>query len=285
MTDQRGMFLMVFSCFTLASVLGCDEPDGEQTSAALQLDEVDDARDVASFPAPRPTSGASRAASDHASELAVASAEPHAIPFSGGAHRYASKATLMIDWMRWAMLQPAATGSIADQTGEQCGLGQDGPVWYLAGTFGGPVERACDIPAGKQLYFPLVNTWSVFPSEYYPSEASIEAELPWIEAWQQEVFDDTCALTLRLDGQDLIPEFDTMREALDVQVLAPFEVELDEAHWAAEWFAGGVMPAVGRGYYVRLQPLTPGDHVLEFGGELCDNAFSVSARYELHVGG
>lgn len=42
----------------------------------------------------------------------------------------------------------------------------------------------------------------------------------------------------------------------------------------------------GAGYYARIHPLKPGDHVVEFGGSLCgDYPFSTAATYHLHVGG
>ncbi|MBL8948772.1 MAG: hypothetical protein JNK45_36710, partial [Myxococcales bacterium] len=38
-----------------------------------------------------------------------------------------------IGWTRWALAQPHSTGSpISDPTGELCGVGQSGSVWYLA---------------------------------------------------------------------------------------------------------------------------------------------------------
>src|SRR5690349_5756821 len=43
-------------------------------------------------------------------------------------------------WDRWALGEPHSTGSpIADPTGELCDVSQSDGVWYLAGTFGGPV--------------------------------------------------------------------------------------------------------------------------------------------------
>ena len=35
---------------------------------------------------------------------------------------------------------------------------QSGPVWFLAGTFGGKAERTCTIPSGKAILFPPINT-------------------------------------------------------------------------------------------------------------------------------
>jgi hypothetical protein len=84
----------------------------------------------------------------------------------------------------------------------------------------------------------------------------------------------------------VLPGFDDLYETLYIRVMERFELELHEEHWAAEWFGGGVMPANGDGHYALLQPLTPGDHVIEFGGSICgDYPFETSATYLLHVGG
>ena len=59
------------------------------------------------------------------------------------------------DWYQWQ-----ATYYPDFSFGEDCGLGQRGNVWFLGGTGGGdPVVRECydPVPAGKRLFFPLVN--------------------------------------------------------------------------------------------------------------------------------
>jgi hypothetical protein len=45
------------------------------------------------------------------------------------------------------------------------------------------------------------------------------------------------------------------------------------------------MPGIGDGHYALIQPLTPGDHVIELGGSICgDYPFSTAVTYVLHVG-
>ena len=53
---------------------------------------------------------------------------------------------------------PAAENPVFDTSGQYCALRQVGDVWFLAGAFGGPpVVRNCEVPAGKSLFFPLIN--------------------------------------------------------------------------------------------------------------------------------
>jgi hypothetical protein len=117
--------------------------------------------------------------------LVMPPADGHAIPVAGNLPTKNVRPTdkLMIGWVRWAESLPWLDGPIKDQTGEHCADGQDGPVWYLAGTAGGPVVRQCDIPAGKQLFFPLINTWAPLYPEWFPSEEAIASILIFLEGY------------------------------------------------------------------------------------------------------
>ncbi len=91
---------------------------------------------------------------------------------------------------------------VEDNTGKFCGLGQSGPVWFLAGTFGGTVERTCTIPAGKALFYPLVNSiWIDCPPPSTDAELT-DAEVGWILANYTAAGDNACQLTSTLDSHD-----------------------------------------------------------------------------------
>src|SRR6185503_13437139 len=61
------------------------------------------------------------------SGIAPANSKPYGLSYGewGGA------------WWRWAYSFPADMNPVSDPTGELAGLGQSGPVWFLAGNFGG----------------------------------------------------------------------------------------------------------------------------------------------------
>lgn len=192
-------------------------------------------------------------------------------------------------WLQWAMALPHSQSPIADLTGEQCALGQDDHVWMLAGTFGGSVTRTCEIPALTPLFFPLMNRWVIpgkDPSWEPADEDELVASVGEYFAWERS---HTCSLTLTLDGEPLLADTEELDQELYVALDEPFEVELNADNWAS---AGGKQGGLYRfaladGHYALLRPLPPGDHVLEFGGETCDDAGTVvwetSAVYELHV--
>src|SRR6185436_15739419 len=61
-------------------------------------------------------------------------------------------------WWQWAGSFDHAESPVADRTGENCHLKQEGPVWFLAGTYGTRrTVRTCTVPQGKHLFFPLIN--------------------------------------------------------------------------------------------------------------------------------
>jgi hypothetical protein len=69
-------------------------------------------------------------------------------------------------WWSWAYSIPANQNPITDTTGEFSNIGQSGPVFFLAGSYGGVTVRHCTVPAGKGLLFPLLNqSWVQFPGD------------------------------------------------------------------------------------------------------------------------
>ena len=73
---------------------------------------------------------------------------------------------LTADWWKWIIAIPSEINPLLDDTGEDCGVNQQGPVWYLVGTPGdtetgnlttGDAERDCVIPEGKKILFPIIN--------------------------------------------------------------------------------------------------------------------------------
>src|SRR5690242_5593991 len=70
-------------------------------------------------------------------------------------------------WSQWALSVPGAKNPLLDTTGQYCGERQIDEVWFLAGVLGsGQATRTCNIPAGKSLFFPLINnTYAAFLSD------------------------------------------------------------------------------------------------------------------------
>lgn len=192
-------------------------------------------------------------------------------------------------WLRWSLAQPWSTGPVNDTTGAGCRWGQQDALWFLAGTAGGSVVRECEIPAGTELFFPLLNGWAALPLDWLAPGDPLDEVMPELLATLEDQHVHTCALTLHVDGQEVAGSFAQMHEDLLVEIVEPFEIDMNIDDPASELpEAGGPMSAVTAGYYARLAPLLPGEHVLEFGGSVCSGAtgaFQTSVTYTVHVAG
>ncbi len=171
-------------------------------------------------------------------------------------------------WWQWASSFDRADSPVSDRTGTNCHLKQSGPVWFLAGTYGTQrTIRNCTIPRGKYVFFPLIN-YVVMPGT---NEANgCERCCARFSQKAKSITDDPSNLVLDLDGRR-IRDLETYRqvpaECFDLGALAKPKYQ--------------VFPTAANGYYVMLRPLSPGKHVLNFGGEL--PGMSQAVTYTLTV--
>jgi hypothetical protein len=57
-------------------------------------------------------------------------------------------------WWLWLVSIPDPLNPLKDDTGKNCGIGQNDPnVWYLTGAGSGTIARSCTIPSGKAILF------------------------------------------------------------------------------------------------------------------------------------
>ena len=158
-------------------------------------------------------------------------------------------------WWQWAVTQPAASNPVLDSTGAYCAQGQSGPVWFLAGTFGGSVTRDCTVPTGKGMLVPVLNlAYFAFPSD--PPDQRTEA---YVRSQVTAVGTPT-SLFATIDGRDVtnIPNY------LEKSVLFQVTLPADNVFLLPEGFL--LDPCADEGYYLVLTPLPPGHHTLHFGG-------------------
>ena len=156
-------------------------------------------------------------------------------------------------WWQWAFSIPTALNPIADQTGGSCMIGQSGSLWFLAGNFGGTTVRACSVPVGTSLFFPVINQVG-FNS---PGCEQGPDNIP-VRGLRKAVGDFIDSVRLRdlnvtLDNRPIYP---FSRVQSDVFALA---MPADNIGGCK---AGIYSPAVDDGYYVKLDPLRAGKHTL-----------------------
>jgi hypothetical protein len=176
-------------------------------------------------------------------------------------------------WWQYVLSFPATSANPGlDTTGAGCQNGQSGDVFFLVGSFVGPVDRTeCGVPGGKFLFFPLINFVAV-ATEPSDTEASLRAQIARCE-------DKAKTLHASVDGvviDNLNPHTTPFRTLSPV-----FSVTLPGNNLAG-LAQGTYSPAVGDGYYLLLAPLATGAHTLSFGGtDGCGNTQDIT--YHLTV--
>ena len=149
-------------------------------------------------------------------------------------------------WWQWVMRKPDGMRPPQDPTGAQCHHGQEGEVWFLAGTSGtGPVERTCRVPAGKAIFLPVM-----VALEY--SAPGHRRDCDALRAEAKAVADGFLVNRAELDGVALQTVRSNPGDCFD----AFAEAQYDSLR------PGIYAPAATDGLWLLLPPLPPGSHRL-----------------------
>lgn len=167
-------------------------------------------------------------------------------------------AQLTAQWWQWILEQPATGNPILDTTGADAANGQplmDVNVFFLAGNFGGTSARAFAVPANTALFLPLLNNVGLAPKPA-PQPKPNTNQVPQLRTlYAAPLIDSVTELHATLDGVSLLSSVTRIKSPV-------FHVTSPE-----DGFLGlGTFTAVSDGYWLFLPPLTPGTHVLNFGG-------------------
>lgn len=179
-----------------------------------------------------------------------------------------SQLALSEQWWQWALGIPAASSPLTDPDGSRANLNNNGNVFFLAGTLGGSASRTIQAPAGKPLFFPILNNIYVFTPEV--GEACdgvadpVGCALPYID------MSGATNLHATLNGQDLLT-YPSYRQT---------STALSTVNLPAGSFWDGVLNTgdhafVTDGYWVALEPLSRGSYTLAFGGEIAGGTLEV----------
>lgn len=181
-------------------------------------------------------------------------------------------------WWQWAMRIPNDRNPILDATGAHCAEGQSGPVWFLAGNYGGVTRRECTVPRGRALFVPLLNQvwWQTLQDD--PANT-----IPWMYGWVRDAVRGA-QITASLDGRPVVEPTRYYEETPVFTTRFPTE---NPWGFDATWLpvVRGLLTcdtSVDAGYALMIHPLPPGDHTLHFEGANA-GGFSLDVTYTLHV--
>jgi hypothetical protein len=156
-------------------------------------------------------------------------------------------------WWQWGYSVPKDINPAYDDTGKNCAQKQNGPVWFLAGTYGHAVNRKCNIPVGKAILFPILNSECSF------AEFQKLRTLSELRTCAKTIQDQVSSLKASVDGRP-IPSLQEYR----IQS-PPFNFTLPGNNILG-LPANVATQAIADGNWVFLKPLSPGSHKITFGG-------------------
>lgn len=171
------------------------------------------------------------------------------------------------DWWEWVLQGPPPAGNPqTDETGEFADVENDGPVFFIAGTFGNPlndpVERSFEVPDGTPLLIPILNDiYITFNTDERPRALANNS----LGDWKRSVED----LFLVIDGVE-VKNLDSF--FLRTDFFSPGRPEEGEDGNLLGEFLGelppeeDLFPSRSAGYWVMVEDLAPGEHTIQFGG-------------------
>ena len=186
----------------------------------------------------------------------------------------------VVAWMKWILELPGPDFPNLDSTGALCSLGQsaasDGgatqaDVFFLAGDFsGGAVTRSCTIPAGRMLFFPLM--------DWEDDNLGVDAGSSSYDTDQQlQAYCSACsaavnALSLEIDGKSFGSKVSDFAAYLTGPTLFAYTLPDTSTNF---WTTAGQCPtgcsgpipdAFCGGYWILLAPLSVGSHTIHLIG-------------------
>jgi hypothetical protein len=170
-------------------------------------------------------------------------------------------------WWQWAFSIPKDQNPIIDKNGKNCAKGQEGPVWYLAGTTENTshAQRSCVIPRVKSILFPII------ASQFSRSEKPTMTHRELVRYAAKDI-DQASFLEVIIDNLHLT-------DLSKYRVQSRFYLNIVEGNiWDVK---SGATEAVSDGFWVFLKPLNEGNHTITFRG--IEPNFKTSVQYSINV--
>lgn len=197
-------------------------------------------------------------------------------------------------WWLWALSIPKDTNPIAEG---DCDQQQSGDVFFLAGNMGGASKRTCTIPAGKAIFFPIVNlTVTVCPEVV---NADFTCDMATSEQSMQDNAESYLdmnqpTMTLEVDGHAITaldqgraqtgkfidPTQDYMQHVFQSPCSGPIRDN------TCNMPVGSDRAGFGDGYWVMLNELPAGKHTVHFTAKVPsgpDMTFELDVSYDLTI--
>jgi PEP-CTERM motif-containing protein len=171
-------------------------------------------------------------------------------------------------WWQWALGVPAPNNPLSDTTGQDAGVNNGGPVFFLAGNLSGGVSaRTIRVPDGKPIFFPVINSFFVpINLDGTPNPFPCTSPLTLTCAIQAASFTQAENMAVQIDSI-----------SLDNAQIEQFR-QTSTSYFSVAVPADNVLGVTGPneccanlwvqdGFYITLDDLSVGTYVLQFQGE------------------
>ena len=165
---------------------------------------------------------------------------------------------LIIDHQRWAFSIPIGVSSANPaETGANCGLNQEGPVWNLLGPGGLPTFSVnCTVPAGKAIFMPAIGYFYEYPcTPDYPALPPGQNLEAFLRALTAEFIDGISLAQVTVDGK-------TVKTRRVATGMFSFTAAKDWVNYDA-CITGSPQVAQADGLWVLIDPLSVGTHTIK----------------------
>lgn len=188
------------------------------------------------------------------------------------------------DFWQWAFPTPTPHNPLVDPTGADCGVGQNGKTWFLAGGLGGGTfTRSCTVPKKRRIAFPIVNSFG-FNSPNICGQGPEDFSVDELREQAAAFINGVSNVSATLDGQPITDIEFLQSRVFSMRVPEDNIVNLLCIPAGLGAVPGGqYKPTVDTGYYVELGILEPGDHTLHFHAENLDAGFLLDVTYNLTI--
>jgi hypothetical protein len=192
-------------------------------------------------------------------------------------------------WWQWANSIPIAENPLFGN-GEFAQKGS-GEVWFLAGAFGGTLERKTSMPAGKWLFFPILNSLWWAPDDL--DDAAYVAET-FFGLDPNDLTDDELIALIANFWIDPLVGLSLTIDGVGVEHLSAYRTISPgfriKDPYIADYFGATLSQpnrAMSAGYWIMLAPLEPGLHTIRLTAQTNNplaGAFALDLTYHLTVG-
>jgi hypothetical protein len=185
-------------------------------------------------------------------------------------------------WWQWAYSLPVDQNPFFDENGSCANgaNGQSGPVWFLTGVINqsGTAVRNCTIPAGKTLFFPILN---VEAATLEGNGSNLDELRAALKTYMDVVIVSSVAADI--DGTP-VQDVPAYRAESPLFTYGPLPENNVLAYFGWDAPAGATSLSAADGYYLMLAPLPVGKHVIHFTGTFGDPFnFTLDITYNLIV--